>query len=338
MNRKAWSSFWPLAVAIATVFIAIEATTVRGQIGADDETDLVFEQRATLSSGAIQQVGATMPDEQPTATRPGVTTVVPAGANSPSGLNRNLMHRYQPKTSAGGKSVVASGKKVMPPAAANGIPKAAKPVTAAPATASAATPATASTQSTKMGSDSSPALATPKDANRVVQVSHYYPTDVVDRDGGDVSQLRKPRRMPAPPLVTTNPADQATAPGIRGALFGLQGTTATERLYQLQSQYAELQRENDELRRETASAMARLKESQDQMLGGAREIQIARKELSAARSDLDRLRNELQNLREKVRMAEKEHSAVLQTIGPLLQQLLESDEVSALPPKPVERD
>jgi hypothetical protein len=41
-------------------------------------------------------------------------------------------------------------------------------------------------------------------------------------------------------------------------------------------------------------------------------------------------------LREKVRLAEKEHSAVLQSMGPLLQQLLESDEVGALPPRPME--
>ena len=123
---------------------------------------------------------------------------------------------------------------------------------------------------------------------------------------------------------------------MRGTLLGLNGETATERLLQMRTAALELERENEELRQQNAGLLSRVKESHDQLLAGVREIQLARKELTAARSDLDRLRNDLQSLRDKVRIAEREYSAVLQSMGPLLQQLLESDDVSALPPNPTE--
>jgi chromosome segregation ATPase len=119
-------------------------------------------------------------------------------------------------------------------------------------------------------------------------------------------------------------------------LIGLNGETATERLIRMRDMVADLERENEELRQQNAGLQSRVKESQDQLVAGIRDVQNARKELSVARGDLDRLRSDMQALRDKVRIAEREYTAILQSLGPLLQQLFESDDVSALPPNPTE--
>ena len=157
----------------------------------------------------------------------------------------------------------------------------------------------------------------------------------ITRDGVDPLTITplNPRKQP-PPVVVGPAGGRMAPPGVRGALIGLNGETATERAIQLQNLRIELEQENEILRQQNLQLQARVKDTQDQLMAAAREIQIARKELMSARGDLDRLRSELQALREKFRMADKEHKGFLQSMGPLLQQLLESNDVTALPPDP----
>lgn len=181
-----------------------------------------------------------------------------------------------------------------------------------------------------------PANSTQND-RKVTTASHNDQYHGVTPDGADpILQRENRRRSPSAIPLLTSPAERAIPPGISGAHLGLKGETATERLLQMRSFATDLERENEELRQQNAVLLARAKEYQDQLNAGIREIQIARKELNLARSDLDRLRGDLQALRDKVRVAEREYSAVLQSMGPLLQQLLEADDVSALPPNPTE--
>jgi chromosome segregation ATPase len=161
----------------------------------------------------------------------------------------------------------------------------------------------------------------------------------VTPDGADpllLKERRNSKRGPGSIPLITVPGERVVAPAASGELLGLKGTTATERLLQMRAVSLELERENEELRQQNAGLMSRLKESHEQLAAGVREIQMARKELSVARGDLDRLKTDLQNLREKVRIAEREYSGVLQSMGPLLQQLLESDDLTGLPPNPSE--
>jgi hypothetical protein len=350
MTVKIPSRIWPIAFAIVSAFLVFEVTTLRGQIDSADESDLVFDSPLTPSNNAIRQANATSVSEQSTGTKPGKPAVTQTSGTTTSNSTRAPIPGTNPKSYLNNKPGTSYVKKpaatTSNAAATVSTPTAfAAPTTSVPVTATqsptavvtptAMTPAVETPQATNQ--TSMPALAT-TGSTPVTPASHLDPLTVVDRDGGDATQLRKVRRVQNTVVVTTSPAESNGPPGVRGALFGLSGTTATERLFQLQNQFLTLQRESDELRRENAIMMSRVKESQEQLMAGVREIQLARKELTVARGDLDRLRNDLQNLREKVRMAEKEHSAVLQTIGPLLQQLLEVDEVSSLPPSPVERD
>jgi hypothetical protein len=183
-----------------------------------------------------------------------------------------------------------------------------------------------------------PAATPPAQASQVVTVSHNDPVQGVTADGGEPSpSARQQRRALLAPQLLVSPADRKTPPVPHGSIFGLRpGETATERLLQMQSAAMDLERENEAIRQQNAELMTQVKESQEQLMAAVREIRTARKELGLARGDLDRLRGDLLSLREKVRLAEKEHSAVLQSMGPLLQQLLESDEVGALPPRPME--
>jgi hypothetical protein len=168
-------------------------------------------------------------------------------------------------------------------------------------------------------------LATPR---------HPDPTQGLTLDGADPAQVRR-KAMQLPPM-TTSPTDRGT-PQFRGSVLGLNtGETATERLLQMQVMVRELELQAEDLRQQNAGLQSRIKDRDEQILAAVREIKVARKELGLAKNDLDRSKRELQTLQDKVRTAEREHSAVLQSMGPLLQQLLESDDVGSLPPNPAE--
>lgn len=164
---------------------------------------------------------------------------------------------------------------------------------------------------------------------------HPDPTQGLTLDGADPALLNRRKVMQLPPM-TTSPTDRGL-PQFRGSVLGLNpGEAASERLFQMQGMMRDLELQMEDLRQQNAGLQTRIKERDEQILAAVREIRVARKELGLAKNDLDRSKRELQTLQDKVRTAEREHSAVLQSMGPLLQQLLESDDVGSLPPNPAE--
>ncbi len=292
---------------LAALLIAFDSSTVRGQ---RDAEEMVFEPPKVAPTNAVRQANDVSISKPSTAkgTRAGKASVTQTSGTMPLKSPRTPIPGTEPKNLLAGKPM-APNVSTLPPAQVS----MANPAGTPPVTTAAAGPT-------------------------VTTASHLDPMQVINRDGGNITQKQIQRRTEDSMPMMSTPMDRSAMPAFRGSVLGLNGVPASEKLFQLQGQYSELERECDELRRQNAGLLSRTKESHDQLLAGVREIQIARKELTAARSDLDRLRNDLQTLREKVQMAEKEHSAVLQSIGPLLQQLLDSDDVSALPPIPMDRE
>ena len=145
------------------------------------------------------------------------------------------------------------------------------------------------------------------------------------------SIIKKPAKAALPPMPAF-PSDRASPPSVLGSHLGLHpGETATERSLRLMSAIGELERQVENTTYENATLNAAVKERDDKLLMAVREIRAARKDLVISREELDRLKREVESLREKVRSAEKDNAAVLQTMAPLLQQLLESDDVGTLP-------
>jgi hypothetical protein len=284
-------------IVIAVTLIAANTSIVGGQ---PDFDEMIFPPTVTPNAAARKANDAPLPQK-------------PLSKNQPAG-----------------KTNVPRSNVAMPPKAARTFPQAAGPNRTSPPMSSknAARPGTSpivQVSSTAVDPGVTPAGLAPD------------PMQGVTPDGDDPIQLNQRRkRSPTSIPMMTTPMNRGALPGVRGALLGLNGESATERLLQLKEATAELERENEELRQQNVGLMARVKESHEQLTTGIREIQLARKEVATARGDLERLRSELQNLRDKVRGAEREYSAILQSLGPLLQQLVESDEVSALPPKPME--
>lgn len=133
------------------------------------------------------------------------------------------------------------------------------------------------------------------------------------------------------------PVDRNAPPSIIGSHLGLKpGETATERSLRLMSAIGDLERHVEDVTQQNANLNAVIAQRDEKLQSAVREIRSARKDLVTAKEELERLKREVEGLREKVRNAEKDNAAVLQTMAPLLQQLLESDDVSSLPTKSAE--
>lgn len=141
------------------------------------------------------------------------------------------------------------------------------------------------------------------------------------------------RSSPVPTMTTS--LDRTKPPAITGSHLGLRpGETATERALRLMATVAELERANEELSQRDATMAALVQQRDDKLAQATREIKSARRELSLAREQLERLQAQTQELQKKIRAAERENTAMLQSIAPLLHQLLETDASETPPPKP----
>lgn len=137
-----------------------------------------------------------------------------------------------------------------------------------------------------------------------------------------------------PPLF---PLDRSSPPSVIGSHLGLKpGETATERSLRLMSAIGDLERHVEDVTQQNANLNVLVNQRDEKLQLAVREIRSVRKDLATAKEELERLKREVNGLREKVRNAEKDNAAVLQTMAPLLQQLLESDDVNSLPTKPAE--
>lgn len=134
------------------------------------------------------------------------------------------------------------------------------------------------------------------------------------------------RIRPLPDSGMSFPAERMRPPTIMGSHLGLQpGETATERSLRLMSAVGELERQVESLDQRNAELNQHLKQRDDQLLLAIREIKSARKEVTSARDELEHLRQQVGALQDKVRDAERDNAALLQTMAPLLQKLLETD-------------
>lgn len=134
------------------------------------------------------------------------------------------------------------------------------------------------------------------------------------------------RTRPVPDAGMSFPAERMRPPTIMGSHLGLQpGETATERSLRLMSAVGELERQVESLDQRNGELNQHIKQRDDQLLLAIREIKSARKEVSSARAELEHLRQQVGALQDKVRDAERDNAALLQTMAPLLQKLLEAD-------------
>lgn len=134
------------------------------------------------------------------------------------------------------------------------------------------------------------------------------------------------RTKPLPDSGMSFPTERMRPPTIMGSHLGLQpGETATERSLRLMSAVGELERQVESLDQRNAELNQHIKQRDDQLLLAIREIKSARKEVTSARDELEHLRQQVAALQDKVRDAERDNAALLQTMAPLLQKLLETD-------------
>jgi chromosome segregation ATPase len=128
------------------------------------------------------------------------------------------------------------------------------------------------------------------------------------------------------------PTDRGRPPTIMGSHLGLQpGETATERSLRLMSAVGDLEQQLDAMGQQNAELNQHLKQREAQLLLAIREIKSARKEVSSARDELEHLRQQVKLLQDKVHDADRDNAALLQTMAPLLQKLLETDTTSSDP-------
>lgn len=138
----------------------------------------------------------------------------------------------------------------------------------------------------------------------------------------------KPLPLPAPGVVF--PTDRGQPPSILGSHLGLlPGETATERSLRLMNAIGELERQLDSFGQRNAELNQTVKQRDEQLLLAIREIRAARKEVSNARDELEHLRLQVKTLQDKVRDAERDNAALLQTMAPLLQKLLDPAEANS---------
>lgn len=136
-------------------------------------------------------------------------------------------------------------------------------------------------------------------------------------------------KSPLPPGMPF-PGQRLSPPSILGSQLGLQpGETATERSLRLMSVLAELQSTIESLERRNTELEDQIKHKDGQLLLAIREIKAARTDVSTAWDDLKRLQEEMKLLKDKVRDADRDNAALLQSLAPLLQKLLEGE---ATPP------
>jgi len=133
------------------------------------------------------------------------------------------------------------------------------------------------------------------------------------------------------------PTERLHPPTIMGNHLGLlPGETATERSLRLMTAIGELERQGEGLSQQNAELVQQVKQRDEQLLLAIRELKSTRKEVAAAREELERLRQQVKALQDKVHDADRDNAALLQTMAPLLQKLLETDRVDPPTEDPLE--
>ena len=87
----------------------------------------------------------------------------------------------------------------------------------------------------------------------------------------------------------------------------------------------ELERQVESLQQRNAELTELVRQRDEQLMIAVREIKSTRKDVSTARDELEHLRDRVKALQEKVTTNERDTTALLQTVAPLLNQLLDSE-------------
>lgn len=131
------------------------------------------------------------------------------------------------------------------------------------------------------------------------------------------------------PVAYGMPPIVGDPPGVMGArLHVAPGETATARALELSAKLEATENEKQGLATHVRDLHATVEEKDKQLAQATKDVTEARAELARARTELERWKQEMANLREKLRAADKENVATLQTTVSLLQQLLSRDEPS----------
>ena len=120
-----------------------------------------------------------------------------------------------------------------------------------------------------------------------------------------------------------------TQPTVTGSQLNLKpDETLTQKALELSQKLNAAEEEQKAQALRTQQLEAALEEKDKTLLQATKEIQSASEELTRARADLQRSKQEVSTLRDKLRSAEKENLATLQSITSYLEQVLEQDKRS----------
>lgn len=175
--------------------------------------------------------------------------------------------------------------------------------------------------------------ANSKTANAVKPVGHFddisasaFPPSVPPVEGSTPAPLFHRQAAPLVPPGGSFPTERVQPPTILGSRLGLlPGESATERSMRLMATVGEMEQQIDSLGQRNAELNQLVKQRDDQLLLAIREIKSTRKEVQTARDELEFLRQQVKALQEKVQSADRDNAALIQTMAPLLQKLLESE-------------
>lgn len=317
-----------MAVVAALFGTGVALTAARGQNGFVDD-----------DSHVPPPPGGQMPARSPYQVTPAVDFVPPAAvANPPQSSSsdpHSAAYNLTPIPGATSRQLAAQGNfgvgKMTPRVGAYGIggkrpdpravadpSKRVTPVTyAAPAPAATAPSATATTR---------PAGVV-KPAGHFGDISESaFPPSVPPPVGSVPAPLLHRLGTPLNPPGAPYPTERLQVPSIIGSHLGLlPGETATERSMRLMNLINDRDQQIDGLSQRNSELSQMVKQRDDQLLLAIREIKSTRKDVQSAKDELESLRQQVKALQEKVHGADRDNAALIQTMAPLLQKLLESD-------------
>lgn len=177
------------------------------------------------------------------------------------------------------------------------------------------------------------ATATTRPAGVVKPVGHFgdisesaFPPSVPPPVGSAPAPLLHRLGTPLNPPGAPYPTERLQVPSIMGSHLGLlPGETATERSMRLMNLINERDQQIDGLSQRNSELSQMVKQRDDQLLLAIREIKSTRKDVQSAKDELESLRQQVKALQEKVHGADRDNAALIQTMAPLLQKLLETD-------------
>ncbi|MDB5343593.1 MAG: hypothetical protein JWP89_1970 [Schlesneria sp.] len=177
------------------------------------------------------------------------------------------------------------------------------------------------------------ATATARPTSAVKPAGHFddisesaFPPSVPPPVGSMPAPLFPRLATPLNPPGSPYPTERLQAPSILGSHLGLlPGETATERSIRLMNLINDRDQQIDGLSQRNSELSQMVKQRDDQLLLAIREIKSTRKEVQTARDELEYLRQQVKALQEKVHGADRDNAALIQTLAPLIQKLLESD-------------